>query len=657
MLNFPIELERVPRVISAGILIGLLIGIPIGTSVKFQNPQITICESEQGQAPMRQGTIYNEPEWCQAVNRVIDDWIHAGFECPTYTNCNYATHRNFEQTMTPQANEKFKKVFGKIGAKNGETKIFSFQQILRGRSSCRTKNGLYFDSFPLHLTAIESNIPYYEGRVQFTIKKVGAKYYISDFKICDDPGKSLNEFLKGAREASLGPISEKAVRLFSAKNLDPVYGQSEIDYFNHLSEAIKLNPNFALAYRYRAMLQYDRGNRSAAIEDLTNVSKLLPGYYPAFAARGKARNEIGENSRALEDLNQALLLAPNSYATKKYRAETLMHLCNYSDAIKDLKFCTTAAPLDSSNFLSLAEAYELSGNSVKAFVNYDTAVSRQSVPILQGVPVDTPTFENDSLVWSFDGRQVRNALIARGQARHRAGQPDLACQDFKSVLKSNSDLVDKTAAHFGIARTRIGKDHNWAIMTEFDKNMRDHRNTFLGHAARGLLLLELKDFAPAESEISAAIKIDSKFASLYKDRAQCRIELNKLSGAKEDANKAISLNPSCAEAFDSLATVYLMQNQPAKALTYFDKAIAIDSKYTGTFRRRGNALRQLGYFDLAFSDYDKSLALESKNDKALFDKGSLYSRLGWHKKAKEEYKKALKANPNCRFEHFELWFI
>lgn len=661
MLKLPFELGRFPRVISLSILTGLLIGFPIGQSLKIPADTGTTFQWAPlvgaGQAPHSCGTIYPEPAWQRDVSRTMDEWIHAGFECPAYSRCNHTIHRKFEQTMTPQANEKFKKMFGSIGAERGKTKIFCFQQVFRGGCYGRMQNGLFYDSFPLQLTALESSLPYYNGSVQFTIKKIGAEFLISDFTISNDRGNSFETFLKSAREAKFAPISEKAVRLFASRISDPIFDQTEVKYFNELSGAIQLNPSFALAYRQRAMMNYNRGNRIDAIADLSNVLNLMPHYYPALIARGRAYYEVGELDKSYKDLNKALMLAPKSYRAKNCRAETLMRLRRYSDAISDLKNCIEKIQFDSNNFINLGETFELSGDSKNAFKNYDEAVIIQSTPTLQSYAVDADIFENDHLTSRFSHQCERSALLFRGHAHHRAKQYELACADFKAVLKNNPDLADKAAAHVGIARTRIGKDHNWIIMAEYDKNMRKHQNQFFGHAGRGILLFELNDFASAETEFSAAIKLNPKIASLYRDRAQCRIELNNLAGAKVDANLSLSLNSSCTESLDSLGIAYLKQNEPEKALAYFNKAIEIDDKYTGTYRRRGNAQRQLHNFNEAFTDYDKSIALDPTNYKAFFDKGTLYAQLGKDKEAKKEYKKALKANPNCRFKHFELWFI
>jgi tetratricopeptide (TPR) repeat protein len=76
-----------------------------------------------------------------------------------------------------------------------------------------------------------------------------------------------------------------------------------------LSEAIRIAPDFALAYNARGYAWFLLRNHAAAIEDLTWAIRLNPNYANAYQTRGKAKQAAGDLSGAAADLRLAKELA------------------------------------------------------------------------------------------------------------------------------------------------------------------------------------------------------------------------------------------------------------------------------------------------------------------------------------------------------------
>jgi tetratricopeptide (TPR) repeat protein len=72
-------------------------------------------------------------------------------------------------------------------------------------------------------------------------------------------------------------------------------------------QAIRLNPNYALAFVARGLAYFD----DRAIEDFDQAIRLNPNYALAFVARGVAYSDKRQYDRAIEDFDQAIRLNPN----------------------------------------------------------------------------------------------------------------------------------------------------------------------------------------------------------------------------------------------------------------------------------------------------------------------------------------------------------
>jgi tetratricopeptide (TPR) repeat protein len=83
------------------------------------------------------------------------------------------------------------------------------------------------------------------------------------------------------------------------------------------TEAIRLKPDYALAYYNRGLARYDKGDLDAALEDYTEAIRLKPDYAHAYYNRGLARRAKGDLDGGLKDYTKAIRLKPD-YALAYY---------------------------------------------------------------------------------------------------------------------------------------------------------------------------------------------------------------------------------------------------------------------------------------------------------------------------------------------------
>jgi len=88
-----------------------------------------------------------------------------------------------------------------------------------------------------------------------------------------------------------------------AKSFAGDYEGAQADF----TEAIKIDPHYAIAYNSRGEIRLRLKNYQAAIEDFDLVIQYAPKYATAYLSRGIAKNWLGRND-ACSDWNQAAKL-------------------------------------------------------------------------------------------------------------------------------------------------------------------------------------------------------------------------------------------------------------------------------------------------------------------------------------------------------------
>jgi tetratricopeptide (TPR) repeat protein len=94
------------------------------------------------------------------------------------------------------------------------------------------------------------------------------------------------------------------------------YDKAIADY----TEAIRLDPKDVVAYNNRAAAHYVKGEYDQAIADATEALRLEPKYPLAFKNRGIAYAAKGDSKKAVEDYSEAIRINPRDAVAYKARA-------------------------------------------------------------------------------------------------------------------------------------------------------------------------------------------------------------------------------------------------------------------------------------------------------------------------------------------------
>jgi tetratricopeptide (TPR) repeat protein len=101
--------------------------------------------------------------------------------------------------------------------------------------------------------------------------------------------------------------------------------------------AIELNPNYAAAYNNRGVAYGKLNLHERAIEDYDKAIELNPNYAEAYNNRGVAYGKLNQYERAIEDYDKAIELNPNLADAYRNRGIAHSKIGRYKESARDLK--------------------------------------------------------------------------------------------------------------------------------------------------------------------------------------------------------------------------------------------------------------------------------------------------------------------------------
>jgi uncharacterized caspase-like protein/Flp pilus assembly protein TadD len=133
------------------------------------------------------------------------------------------------------------------------------------------------------------------------------------------------------------------------------------------SEAIRIDPTFAMAYNNRGDTYLRHNDPNRAIADLSEAIRLDPNYANAHLNRGEAYMENKWYDRAIADFSEAIRIDQKYAAAYNDRGLTYRYVKDYSQAIADFNEAIRINPNSARAYRNRAGVY----NEIK---NYDLAI-------------------------------------------------------------------------------------------------------------------------------------------------------------------------------------------------------------------------------------------------------------------------------------------
>ena len=113
-----------------------------------------------------------------------------------------------------------------------------------------------------------------------------------------------------------------------------------------LNKAIRLNPNYTLAYYSRGLAKYALGDQQGAIADYNEAIHINPNYAVAYNNRGTSKSALGDNQGAIADYNVAIRINPKLADAYTNRGIAKFALGDKQGAISDYNVAIQINPND-----------------------------------------------------------------------------------------------------------------------------------------------------------------------------------------------------------------------------------------------------------------------------------------------------------------------
>jgi tetratricopeptide (TPR) repeat protein len=232
-----------------------------------------------------------------------------------------------------------------------------------------------------------------------------------------------------------------ALLVFTAVSLSAQNAQTRLDNgkqlfdqgnydgaIRELDEAIRLDPNMAEAYAYRARSYNAKENYDRSLADANKAIQLNPRLAMGYYARGNYYRDKNDNDRAIADYTEAIRLDPRFINAYINRALLYSGKKDYDRTIADY---TEAIRLDP----RLAMAYNNRGVAYDQKKDYDRAIADFNEAI------------------RLDPRYA-NAYNNRGNSYYHKNDFDRAIADYEAALKidPNHSLAKKNLEVAGSAK-------------------------------------------------------------------------------------------------------------------------------------------------------------------------------------------------------------
>jgi tetratricopeptide (TPR) repeat protein len=243
-----------------------------------------------------------------------------------------------------------------------------------------------------------------------------------------------------------------------------------IECFN---EAIRLNPNHAIAYKNRGNAYIRMDNFEKAIENYTKAIQCDPGFAVAYHNRGNAYSHVGNLDNAIADYTRLIELNPNEGDSYVLRGSTYYDKGDRWKAIDDFTKAIGLNPSYALAYFNRGNVYGTTAYSDKAIEDYVKAIGcgmgdNAVVHYKLGCEY-SGVGKHDKAIECFDRAILLNpndmaAYFSRGNAYLETGYVGEAIKNYNVVIKrdpnyTKNNPVDSGKVYYkrGVAYDKMGK--------------------------------------------------------------------------------------------------------------------------------------------------------------------------------------------------------
>lgn len=285
--------------------------------------------------------------------------------------------------------------------------------------------------------------------------------------------------------------------------------------------ALALEPNNRRCHLFLGRNHEERGELEQAEANYSEAIRLSPDYDIAYYQRGRTRMLLGKYDLAIADLTKSIGFDPDYAETYRLRAVAYLNLERYLESVKDFSEALKRDPDEAQTWFERGYAYSLLGEHKMAVQDYSEAMGRDP--------------------------GHRDSYARRAESYEKLERYQDAMTDYKNFLKmigegSTSEEITERINNLQLKLDPMAKpvrfdpDEEVSIWEDvtLDQERKEYRSR-----DRGEELLNKGDLDGAYKEFSAYIKNVPNSVIPYVYRACVNYKAGKLNEAAKDLTDAI----------------------------------------------------------------------------------------------------------------------
>ena len=274
----------------------------------------------------------------------------------------------------------------------------------------------------------------------------------------------------------------------------------------------KLTPNLrAFVYTARGNMYVIKKNYDAAFPDFDEAIRNDPQSAIAYVSRGYALNATRQYDRAIDDFDRTIQIQPGFASAYINRGAAFNGKHDYERAIRDYDEAIKLEPRNVYAFHSRGIAFTEKGDRERALADFDEAIRLR------------PNFAE--------------AYQSRSVIYHQGGDYDRAIRDDDEAIRldpKSSTLYNNRSNEY------LGKGDYAAAMRDLDEAIRLDPNNASAYDTRGETRIAKGDYSGAIIDLNEALRLNPNQLESYVKRASAYEKLGDIEHAKADFGTALA---------------------------------------------------------------------------------------------------------------------
>jgi tetratricopeptide (TPR) repeat protein len=373
----------------------------------------------------------------------------------------------------------------------------------------------------------------------------------------------------------------------------------------------------AVSNRAKAIELFERGEKAMANKEYfkaqahyTEAVRLDPKYAEAYRARGIAREYLGESAKALTDFNIYVDLRPEDSEALFNRAVLRFEAKQYLPARQDFLKLLTMAPTKETGTVYYSQ--EKFGNGATTIATAQSGRRDHLFNYLGQIETHLKRYPNAITYLDSAIRLSPSSAgyyVNRGIARLERGDKAGAAEDYETALRLDPD--NSLALHnLAALKSLTGDSH--AAEKLLSESIEKNEKLPYPRAERGYQRLQSGDLKGALEDYNEVVRLEPNEPDNYINRGLVKEKLKDYAGALADYSHALKLDEKNPKAWVSRGNAVSKLGNWKEALEDYSAAITLDGTYALAYFNRGIAHQNSGNTTSACQDLKKAQQLGVK---------------------------------------------